>query len=125
MNKSVSCSIESIGPVNSFNFSCPFIALGLGYAKTNILLIMTDQQAWDAVGYTGNRIIKTPNRDRLAASGHLYDKITEPNFEETTLPAMLAYSIYTAVKSGWLNNSYLFPADKMRRAVFINALTEN
>ena len=52
--------------------------------------------------------------------GLLYDKITEPNFEESTLPAMLAYSIYTAVKSGWLNNSYLVPADKMRRAVYAN-----
>ncbi len=36
-------------------------------------------------------------------SGLLYDKITEPNFEETTLPAMLAYTIYTAIKSGWLD----------------------
>lgn len=53
-------------------------------------------------------------------SGLLYDKITEPNFEESTLPAMLAYSIYTAVKSGWLSNSYLVPADKMRRAVYAN-----
>jgi len=53
-------------------------------------------------------------------SGLLYDKITEPNFEESTLPAMLAYSIYTAVKSGWLNNSYLVQADKMRQAVYAN-----
>lgn len=53
-------------------------------------------------------------------SGLLYDKITEPNFEETTLPAMLAYTIYTGVKSGWLDTSYLVPADKMRRAVYDN-----
>ena len=53
-------------------------------------------------------------------SGLLYDKITEPNFEESTLPAMLAYSIYTAVKSGWLDASYLVPADKMRRAIYAN-----
>lgn len=53
-------------------------------------------------------------------SGLLYDKITEPNFEETTLPCMLAYSIYTAVKSGWLDASYLVPADKMRRAIYAN-----
>jgi len=52
-------------------------------------------------------------------SGLLYDKITEPNFEESTLPAMLAYCIYTAVKSGWLNKSYLIPADKMRKAVYL------
>ena len=52
--------------------------------------------------------------------GLLYDKITEPNFEETTLPAMLAYTIYTALESGWLDPSYQKPADKMRRAVYAN-----
>jgi arylsulfatase A-like enzyme len=37
--------------------------------KFNVLLIMTDQQSWDAVGYSGNKIIKTPNLDRLAREG--------------------------------------------------------
>jgi len=37
--------------------------------KPNILIIMTDQQAWDAVGYAGNSQIKTPNLDRLAREG--------------------------------------------------------
>ena len=32
----------------------------------NFLIIMTDQQAWNAVGYSGNQLIKTPNLDRLA-----------------------------------------------------------
>ncbi len=57
---------------------------------------------------------------RQLPSGLLYDKITEPNFEETTLPAMLAYTIYTAIKSGWLDTSYKIPADKMRHAVYAN-----
>ena len=30
---------------------------------------MTDQQSWDAVGYAGNKIIKTPHLDRLASEG--------------------------------------------------------
>jgi rhamnogalacturonyl hydrolase YesR len=51
-------------------------------------------------------------------SGLLYDKITEPNFEESTLPAMLAYAIYTGLRSGWLDTSYQEPADKMRLAVY-------
>ena len=51
-------------------------------------------------------------------SGLFYDKIKEPNFEESTLPEMLAYTIYSAVKSGWLDAAYLVPADKMRRAVY-------
>jgi arylsulfatase A-like enzyme len=37
--------------------------------RPNILFIMTDQQRWDCVGANGNAIIKTPNLDRLAASG--------------------------------------------------------
>lgn len=57
---------------------------------------------------------------RQLPSGLLYDKITEPNFEETTLPAMLAYAIYTGIKSGWLDTSYRVPADKMRYAVYAN-----
>lgn len=54
------------------------------------------------------------------SSGLFYDKITQPNFEETTLPAMLSYSIYTGVNSGWLDAGYLVPADKMRNAVYAN-----
>lgn len=53
-------------------------------------------------------------------NGLLYDKITIPNFEETTLPSMLAYTIYTGVRSGWLPKSYLVPANKMRKAVCAN-----
>lgn len=34
--------------------------------RPNILFIMTDQQRWDCLGANGNKIIKTPNLDRLA-----------------------------------------------------------
>ncbi len=37
--------------------------------KPNVLLIITDQQAWNAIGYAGNKIIKTPNLDKLAKEG--------------------------------------------------------
>ncbi len=33
----------------------------------SILFLMTDQQRWDCVGANGNRLIQTPNLDRLAA----------------------------------------------------------
>ena len=33
---------------------------------------------------------------------------------------MLAYTIYTALESGWLDPSYQEPADNMRRAVYAN-----
>lgn len=41
--------------------------------KPNIIFILTDDQRWDALGYAGNAIIKTPYMDELASSG-LYFK---------------------------------------------------
>lgn len=35
----------------------------------NILFIMTDQHRWDCIGANGNKLIHTPNFDRLAAEG--------------------------------------------------------
>jgi len=37
--------------------------------RPNLLFIMTDQQRYDAIGYAGNKEIKTPNMDRLAKEG--------------------------------------------------------
>lgn len=42
--------------------------------RPNILWICTDQQRFDTVGAAGNTIINTPNLDRLAANGTLFDK---------------------------------------------------
>ena len=35
--------------------------------RKNILVFMTDQLLWNALGYAGHPIVKTPNLDRLAA----------------------------------------------------------
>ena len=35
----------------------------------NIVVFMTDDQRWDALSAAGNRILKTPNIDRIAAAG--------------------------------------------------------
>ena len=35
--------------------------------RPNILMFITDQQRWDALGVNGNREIKTPNLDRLVS----------------------------------------------------------
>ncbi len=40
--------------------------------KPNIILIITDDQRWDALGYAGNSIIKTPNMDNLADEGFYF-----------------------------------------------------
>ncbi len=37
--------------------------------RPNFLFVMTDDQRWDAMSCAGNRILRTPNMDRLAAEG--------------------------------------------------------
>lgn len=37
--------------------------------RPNFLLFMTDQQRWDHLGCNGNKVLKTPNIDSLAAHG--------------------------------------------------------
>ena len=37
--------------------------------RPNVLFIMADQLCYDCLGVNGNRIIRTPNLDRLAARG--------------------------------------------------------
>jgi len=37
--------------------------------QPNVLIIMTDQQRWDALHYAGNQEVNTPNLDRLAKGG--------------------------------------------------------
>jgi alpha-L-rhamnosidase len=37
--------------------------------KPNIIFILTDDQRWDALGYAGNKIIQTPEMDKLAREG--------------------------------------------------------
>jgi arylsulfatase A-like enzyme len=37
--------------------------------KPNIIFILTDDHRWDALGYAGNKIIRTPEMDRLAREG--------------------------------------------------------
>ena len=48
-------------------------------SSPNILIIMTDQQRWDALNYSGaNNIIKTPNLDKLAREGAYFSQACSP-----------------------------------------------
>ncbi len=38
-------------------------------SRPNVLLILTDDQRWDAIGLGGSKHLKTPNMDRLGAEG--------------------------------------------------------
>ena len=36
------------------------------YSKTNIILVMTDDQGWGQTGYMNHPVLKTPNLDKMA-----------------------------------------------------------
>ena len=40
----------------------------------NVLIILTDDQRWDAMSCAGNRLVKTPNMDKLASEGIRLDR---------------------------------------------------
>ncbi|MGD9556729.1 MAG: sulfatase [Mangrovibacterium sp.] len=40
--------------------------------RPNIIFILTDDQRWDALGVMGNPVIQTPNLDKLASAGVLF-----------------------------------------------------
>ncbi len=41
--------------------------------RPNVIFLLTDDQRWDTLGCMGNPIIRTPNVDRLAAAGVVFD----------------------------------------------------
>lgn len=63
----------------------------------NILIIMTDQQAWDAVAYSGNKAIITPNLDRLASQG--------VNFSHAVTPCPVCVPARTSILTGRLTET--------------------
>jgi len=71
--------------------------------KPNLLLIFTDQQRWDTMAAYGNKVIKTPNMDRLAGQGAVFENgITPcPICVAARASTMTGYS---AGKNGILNN---------------------
>ncbi|HPT30553.1 MAG TPA: sulfatase-like hydrolase/transferase, partial [Prolixibacteraceae bacterium] len=64
VNKFLTTSIIAVGAIGSSQ-AIPAPKNG----KPNLLLIMTDQQRFDALGIAGNKVVKTPNLDRLARQG--------------------------------------------------------
>ena len=93
---------------------------------------------WSAAGMT--RVVKAlpvsmhAERDKIVSyirqvvdgciafqreDGLFNDVVDKPEtFVETNLAQMLAYTIYRGVKAGWLENSYIPAADKMRKAAW-------
>lgn len=43
--------------------------------RPNVIFLLTDDQRWDTLGCMGNKIIETPNIDRLAEQGVVFEKM--------------------------------------------------
>ena len=74
-----------------------FVSFGQRQENPNILLIMTDQQAWDAAAYAGNKQIITPNLDRLASEG--------VNFSHAVTPCPVCVPARTSILTGRLTET--------------------
>lgn len=73
--------------------------------KPNIVLIFTDQQRWDTLACYGNNSIKTPNLDRLAKDGMVFETAVTPC--PLCMPARACVMTgKTASALGSLENSY-------------------
>ena len=46
--------------------------------KYNLLFIITDQQRFDALSAAGNTVLQTPNMDRIAEGGVIFEKAYTP-----------------------------------------------
>ncbi|MCX6132192.1 MAG: sulfatase-like hydrolase/transferase [Ignavibacteriales bacterium] len=78
-------------------FSTTTVAYGQNERYPNVLLIMTDQQAWNAVGYSGNKMIKTPHLDKLASEG--------VNFSQAITPCPVCVPARTSILTGRLTET--------------------
>ena len=68
--------------------------------KTNILLITSDQQHWDTLGFR-NPEIKTPNLDRLAARGTCFNRAYTVNPTCTPTRASILTGTYPSQHGAW------------------------
>lgn len=101
---------------------CVFVALGFSFKpsettnpdrprKPNVVIILTDDQRWDALGVSGNPYLKTPNIDKLAAEGVFFKNY----FCTTSLCSPSRASILSGVYAhthGVVNNFTDFPTNR-------------
>ena len=56
------------------------VANGAEVARPNVVFLLSDDQGWDDYGFMGHEHIQTPNLDKLAEAGLLYERgyVTDP-----------------------------------------------
>ena len=78
------------------------------YDKPNIIFILTDDPRWDALGYSGNEIIQTPEMDQLAEQGAYFRNA----FVTTPICAASRASIFSGLHER--THKYTFQTGDMR-----------
>ena len=90
----------------------PAMAEGASKAKPNVLLIIADDMCWRDCGCYGNKEVKTPNIDRLAADGMRFDAM----FTATAMCAPTRQQLYTGIfpvrNGAYPNHSRVYPGTK-------------
>jgi arylsulfatase len=81
--------------------------------RPNVLLICTDQQRYDALGASGNDEIDTPNLDRLAAEGVLFENCYVQNPVCGPSRASLMTGRYVHSHGLWANGVALPPHERI------------
>jgi arylsulfatase A-like enzyme len=106
------------------NFLLVFPVLVFSQAqRPNIVFILTDDQRWDALGFAGNPVIKTPEMDALARSGTYFKNA----FSTTPICAASRASILSGLYER--THGYTFQKPKLQEAysemIFPKILKEN
>jgi arylsulfatase A-like enzyme len=88
--------------------------------KSNVVIILTDDQRWDALSVSGNPYLKTPNIDKLASEGVFFKNY----FCTTSLCSPSRASILSGVYAhthGVVNNFTDFPVDRPNMASVLHS----
>ncbi len=95
--------------------------------KPNLLFIMTDQQRWDALSIAGNKVLETPNLDRLARQGAFFKNAYTPC--AVCCPARSVVLTGHTVENTGMKTNYLayYPEEDglMTQPTFDEILTEH
>ncbi|MBI2433806.1 MAG: sulfatase [Candidatus Hydrogenedentes bacterium] len=67
--RSAAVAVGMAGVVSSGTEAGRYGAAAATTTRPNLVVLLTDDHRWDAMGCAGNEIVQTPNMDRLAAEG--------------------------------------------------------
>jgi len=101
---------------------CGWIAGLHAAAPPNILFILTDDQGWPTLGSYGNKLVPTPNLDRLAAEGMRFtDAYVMPQCTPTR--AALLTGQHTARNGMWhVIGWYGYPWARLAEPAYVESL---